>query len=75
MRDDAQLASEPTARNSKRFPVKANGEVRLVGIIDHQLRNFRDIQLHTLLASQGEEFFLVCLLDMVEQVGELLAEE
>ena len=46
-----------------------------VGVINHQLRNLRDIQLHTLLASQGEEFFLICLLDMVEQVGELLSEE
>ena len=29
----AQLASEPTARNSKRLPVKANGEVRLRSVL------------------------------------------
>ena len=29
----AQLASEPTARNSKRFPVKANGDVRLRSVL------------------------------------------
>ena len=30
---DAQLASEPTARNSKRLPVKANGDVRLRSVL------------------------------------------
>ena len=30
---EAQLASEPTARNSKRFPVKAKGEVRLRSVL------------------------------------------
>ena len=30
---DAQLAPEPTARNSKRFPVKANGDVRLRSVL------------------------------------------
>ena len=29
----AELASEPTARNSKRLPVKANGEVRLRSVL------------------------------------------
>ena len=29
----AQLAEEPTARNSKRLPVKANGEVRLRSVL------------------------------------------
>ena len=29
----AQLAQEPTARNSKRLPVKANGEVRLRSVL------------------------------------------
>ena len=29
----AQLASEPTARNSNRFPVKAKGEVRLRSVL------------------------------------------
>ena len=29
----AQFASEPTARNSKRLPVKANGEVRLRSVL------------------------------------------
>ena len=29
----AQFASEPTARNSKRFPVKANGLVRLRSVL------------------------------------------
>ena len=33
IRDDAQFASEPTARNSKRLPVKANGEVRLRSVL------------------------------------------
>jgi hypothetical protein len=44
-----------------------------VGIVDHQLRNLRNVELHTLLACQGKEFFLVGFLDMIEQVGELLA--
>ena len=30
---EAQLASEPTARNSKRLPVKAKGEVRLRSVL------------------------------------------
>ena len=30
---EAQFASEPTARNSKRLPVKANGEVRLRSVL------------------------------------------
>ena len=30
---EAQFASEPTARNSKRFPVKAKGEVRLRSVL------------------------------------------
>ena len=30
---DAQLASEPTARNSKRLPVKAKGDVRLRSVL------------------------------------------
>ena len=29
----AQLSDEPTARNSKRLPVKANGEVRLRSVL------------------------------------------
>ena len=49
------------------------GSTVAVGIVDHQLRNLRNIELHTLLACQGKEFFLVGFLDMIEQVGELLA--
>ena len=30
---EAQLADEPTARNSKRLPVKANGDVRLRSVL------------------------------------------
>ena len=30
---EAQFASEPTARNSKRLPEKANGEVRLRSVL------------------------------------------
>ena len=33
MSADEQLASEPRARNSKRFPVKAKGEVRLRSVL------------------------------------------
>ena len=33
MRALAQLADEPAARNSKRLPVKAKGEVRLRSVL------------------------------------------
>ena len=72
MSDDAQLASLPTELES----VAGEGEwgsTVAVCIVDHQFRNLRNVELHTLLACQGKEFFLVGFLDMIEQVGELLA--
>ena len=37
-----QLADEPTARNSKRFPVKANGEVRLRSVLSSRISGMCD---------------------------------
>ena len=39
----AQLADEPAARNSKRFPVKANGEVRLRSVVSRRISGIRPI--------------------------------
>ena len=47
----------------------------VVDTINHQFRNLRDIQLHSLLASHGEEILLVGFLNVLEKVGQLLAEE
>ena len=58
--------------------VAGEGEWRgtvTVGIIDEQLRNLRNIHLHALLASHCQEVVLVGLLDVVEQLRELFAEE
>ena len=37
----AQLADEPAARNSKRLPVKANGEVRLRSVVSSNISGIR----------------------------------
>lgn len=37
----AQLADEPAARNSKRFPVKAKGEVRLRSVVSNRISGIR----------------------------------
>ena len=37
----AQLAEEPAARNSKRFPVKAKGEVRLRSVLSCKMAGIR----------------------------------
>ena len=34
--DAAQLADEPAARNSNRFPVNANGEVRFLSVLSQE---------------------------------------
>ena len=39
--DAAQLADEPAARNSKRFPVKANGEVRFLSVLSNRIAGIR----------------------------------
>ena len=41
--DAAQLADEPAARNSKRFPVKAKGEVRLRSVLSCNMAGMRPI--------------------------------
>ena len=46
-----------------------------VGVVNEQFWNLWNIKLHALLTIHGEEVFLVGLLDMVEQFGELLSEE
>ena len=46
-----------------------------VGVVDEQLRDFGDVHLVSLLASHGEEIVGIRSLDVVEQFGELLAEE
>ena len=72
----AQLASEPTARNSKRLPVKAKGEVRLRSVLSmSRLGNLGYVELHALLAGHVEQVVLVALLDVVEKFAELLAQE
>ena len=63
---EAQLADEPTARNSKRFPVKAKGETVSgeserrstvsVRIINQQFRNTGDVELHSLFSGQDKVF-------------------
>ena len=39
---EAQLAEEPTARNSKRLPVKANGEVRFRSVLSRRISGICD---------------------------------
>ena len=39
----AQLDEEPAARNSKRLPVKANGEVRLRSVVSRRISGIRPI--------------------------------
>ena len=39
----AQLDDEPAARNSKRLPVKANGEVRLRSVVSRRISGIRPI--------------------------------
>ena len=39
----AQLEDEPAARNSKRLPVKANGEVRLRSVVSSRISGIRPI--------------------------------
>ena len=39
--DAAQLADEPAARNSKRLPVKANGEVRFLSVLSNKMAGIR----------------------------------
>ena len=46
-----------------------------VGVVDEQLGYLGDVELHALLAVHREEVFLVGFLDVVEQLGELFAEE
>ena len=68
----AQLADEPTARNSNLLPVKANGDVRfLVGIVQHQ---FGDASVDI----QFEDCFILfikitayALFDLVQYVGQV----
>ena len=52
--------------------MKAKGDVRLR---DDEVGDLRDVDLHSLLALEGEEVVAVRLLDVVEELGELLAEE
>ena len=58
---DAQLALEPTARNSKRLPVKAKGDVRLRSVLSSirvgiwaRLRSTPDFSLIEMSSSLSE---------------------
>ena len=66
------------AHGTKLEAVAREGERRravAVGVVNHQFGNLRNVEFHTFLSGHGEEFVLVSLLDVVEQVGELLAQE
>ena len=67
------MASLPTARNSKR-----EGEGRravAVGVVDEQFGYLGYVELHALLARHAEQGVVVALLDVVEQLAQLLAQE
>ena len=52
----AQLEEEPAARNSKRFPVKAKGEVRLRSVVSSKISGIRPIPSFSVVFSSGVIF-------------------
>ena len=46
-----------------------------VGIVDDEIRDLGDVDLHALFAFQVKQVFFVAVLNMVEELCELLAEE
>ena len=46
-----------------------------VGVVDEQLWNFRNVELHALFPLHGEQVFLVGFLYMFKQVGQLFSKE
>lgn len=46
-----------------------------VGIVYHQFRNLRDVQLHALLAAEADEIVLGALFDVFQHLAQLLAQE
>ena len=66
------------ARCTELEAITRKGEGRravAVGIVDDEVGDLRDVDLHTPLAFQIEEVILVGEFDMVEEFGELFAEE
>ena len=55
----AQLAEDPAARNSKRFPVNAKGEVRLRSVVSSRISGIRPIPNFKVVFSSGVIFELV----------------
>ena len=49
----AQLEEEPAARNSKRFPVKANGEVRFLSVVSSKISGIRPMPNFNVVFSSG----------------------
>ncbi len=67
----AQLASEPTARNSKRLPVKAKGEVRLRSVLSiNKFRNLRNVQLHAVFAAEADRGRLCAVFDVFQHLAQ-----
>ena len=52
----AQLEDEPAARNSKRFPVNAKGEVRLRSVVSSRISGMRPIPNFRVVFSSGVIF-------------------
>ena len=46
-----------------------------VGIVYHQFRNLRDVQLHALLAAEADEVVLGTLFNVLQHLAQLLAQE
>ena len=49
----AQLEDDPAARNSKRFPVKANGDVRFLSVVSSKISGIRPIPSLSVVFSSG----------------------
>ena len=66
----AQLAEEPAARNSKRLPVKAKGDVRLRSVVSSRISGIRPMPSFRVVFSSAVILLLLACLAISSRMDE-----